>query len=419
MPDTAAPLLHTSAVNDYDIEAIRSDFPILSRRVHGKPLVYLDNANSAQKPQAVIDAVSRLYAEDYANVHRGLHTLSMATTDLFEAAREKVRAFINAGSDKEIIFTRGGTASINLVATSFGRSLGPGDEVIISHLEHHSNIVPWQMLRDERGVTLKVIPMHEDGSLDLDAYAELLTENTKLVAVTHMSNALGTIIPIKRMTAQAHAVGAKVLIDGCQSIMHMPIDVQDLDCDFFVFSGHKLYAPSGIGVLYGKQDLLEAMPPYQGGGDMIKTVTFEKTIYADLPAKHEAGTPPIAQAVGLGAAIDYLTGVGMDRVAAHEADVSAYAAERLQEVPGLTLVGTTPERMAVVSFTLDCAHPHDIGTLVDLDGVAVRAGHHCAQPVMQRLDLPATVRASFGLYTSRAEIDVLARALETVRKMFA
>ncbi len=419
MPDTAAPLLHTSAVNDYDIEAIRRDFPILSRRVHGKPLVYLDTANSAQKPQAVIDAVSRLYAEDYANVHRGLHSLSMATTDLFEAAREKVRAFVNAASDKEIVFTRGGTASINLVANSFGRSLGPGDEVIISHLEHHSNIVPWQMLRDDRGVTLKVIPMHEDGSLDLDAYADLLTENTELVAVTHMSNALGTIVPIKEMAAQAHAVGAKMLVDGCQSIMHMPIDVQDLDCDFFVFSGHKLYGPSGIGVLYGKRDLLDAMPPYQGGGDMIKTVTFEKTVYADLPAKHEAGTPPIAQAVGLGAAIDYLTGIGMDRVAAHEADVSAYAAERLQAVPGLTLVGTAPERMAVVSFTLDCAHPHDIGTLVDLDGVAVRAGHHCAQPVMQRLDLPATVRASFGMYTSRAEIDVLARALETVRKMFA
>lgn len=419
MPDTMTPLLHTSAVNDFDLQAIRADFPILSRRVHGKPLVYLDSANSAQKPRSVIEAVSQLYETDYANVHRGLHTLSMASTDQFEAARSKVRAFLNAASDKEIIFTRGGTAAINLVASSFGRSLGPGDEVIISHLEHHSNIVPWQMLRDAKGITLKVIPMLDDGSLDLTAYADLLSDTTKLVSVTHMSNALGTIIPVKAMAAQAHAVGAKVLLDGCQSIMHMPIDVQELDCDFFVFSGHKLYGPSGIGVLYGKQDLLEAMPPHEGGGDMIKTVTFEKTTYADLPAKFEAGTPPIAQAVGLGAAIDYLTGIGLDRIAAHEADVTAYAAERLAAVPGVQLIGTAPERLSVVSFTLDVAHPHDIGTLVDLEGVAVRAGHHCAQPVMQHFDLPATVRASLGLYNSRAEIDVLARALETVRKMFA
>ncbi len=415
----AATPLHASGVNDYDIAAIRADFPILSREVYGRPLVYLDSASSAQKPRQVIDTVSHLYETDYANVHRGLHYLSGVATDAYEAAREKVRALINARSDKEIVFTRNATEAINLVAASYGRSfLGEGDEVVISAMEHHANIVPWQLLRDDVGSVLKVAPIDDDGNFLFDEFETLLGPKTKLVAITHASNALGSITPIKRIVAAAHARDIPVLVDGSQGVVHRGVDVQDLDADFYVFTGHKLYGPSGIGVLYGKEDLLDRMPPYQGGGEMIRRVTYEKTEFAELPAKFEAGTPPIAQAIGLGAAIDYVTGLGLDRIAAHEADLLAYATDRLSQVPGLTIIGNAEDKCSIVSFVLDVAHAHDVGTIIDRAGVAARAGHHCAQPLMDRFCVTATTRASFGLYNTKAEIDMLVEALDGVRELF-
>lgn len=411
--------LHMSGINAYDVNAVRADFPILSRTVYGKPLVYLDNAASAQKPRSVIDAESRVYEEEYANVHRGLHYLSGAATDAFEATREAVKRFINAASIKEIIYTRGTTEAINLVAQSYGRAfLKEGDEIIVSVLEHHSNIVPWQLLAQEKGLVLKVAPIDDDGNFLLDEFEKLLSPRTKLVSITYMSNALGTIVPVKAVIDRAHAVGAKVLLDAAQAITHMPVDVQALGCDFLAFSGHKLYGPTGIGILYGREELLEAMPPWQGGGEMIRTVSFSGTTFAELPAKFEAGTPAIAQTIALKAAVDYVTALGLDTIAAHERDLLDYGVERLSHVPGLTIVGRARERASIISFAMDCAHPHDIGTVIDQAGVAVRAGHHCAQPLMERLQLPATARASFALYNTKAEIDVMAEALDKVVKLF-
>lgn len=411
--------LHMSGINAYDVNAVRADFPILSRTVYGKPLVYLDNAASAQKPRSVIDAESRVYEEEYANVHRGLHYLSGAATDAFEATREAVKRFINAASIKEIVYTRGTTEAINLVAQSYGRAfLKEGDEIIVTVLEHHSNIVPWQLLAQEKGLVLKVAPIDDDGNFLLDEFEKLLSPRTKLVSVTYMSNALGTIVPVKAVIDRAHAVGAKVLLDAAQAITHMPVDVQALGCDFLAFSGHKLYGPTGIGILYGREALLEAMPPWQGGGEMIRTVSFSGTTFAELPAKFEAGTPAIAQTIALKAAIDYVTALGLDTIAAHERELMEYGVERLSRVPGLTIVGRARERASIISFAMDCAHPHDIGTIIDQAGVAVRAGHHCAQPLMERLGLPATARASFALYNTKAEIDVMAEALGKVVKLF-
>ena len=404
----------------YDVERVRADFPILSTQVHGHPLCYLDNAASAQKPRAVLDVVRDAYETTYANVHRGVHYLSERATAEYEGARKKVQRFLNARHDSEIVFTRGATESINLVAASFGRAfLAPGDEIIISEVEHHSNIVPWQMLRDSHGVVLKVAPISDDGELNMARFEALFTARTKLVAISHMSNALGTIQPVRRIVDAARSHGARVLFDGCQAAIHLPVDVQDLDCDFYVFSGHKIYGPTGIGVLYGKADLLEAMPPYQGGGEMIKTVTLEESTWADPPARFEAGTPSIVQAIGLGAALDYVTGVGKEGIARHESDVLAYATQRLAAIEGLRLFGTAPAKASVLSFTLACAHPHDIATVLDRSGVALRAGHHCAQPLMRRLGVTATARASFAMYSTRAEVDALADALESVREIFA
>ena len=403
----------------FDVEAIRRDFPILTREIHGKPLVFLDSAASAQKPRQVIDAERYIYENEYANVHRGIHYLSQICTDRMEAAREKIRVFLNAGKTGEIIFTRNATESINLVAASWGRKfLKAGDEIILSEMEHHSNIIPWQFLRDELGVVLRIAPVTDDGEFRLDEFAKLLGERTKLVAITHMSNVLGTIVPVADVVRMSHDAGARVLLDGAQAVTHIPVDVQALDCDFYVFSGHKLYGPSGIGVLYGKEELLEAMPPYMGGGEMIRSVTFEKAEWAELPYKFEAGTPAIAQAVGLGAAVDYVTGLGLDAIGAHEADLLTYATQRLSAVEGLKIIGTAPGKASVLSFTMDCAHPHDIGTLVDRAGVAIRVGHHCAQPLMDRMCLAATARASFGLYNTRGEVDVLANSLEAVQEFF-
>jgi cysteine desulfurase/selenocysteine lyase len=403
----------------FDVEAVRRDFPILSRQVHGKPLVFLDSAASAQKPVQVMDAERHIYEHEYANVHRGIHYLSQICTDRMEAARETVRAFLNARKSAEIIFTRNATESINLVAATWGRKfLKAGDEVVISEMEHHSNIIPWQFLRDELGVVLRIAPVSDDGVFLVDEFAAMLNERTKLVSITHMSNVLGTIVPVADIVRIAHGAGARVLLDGAQAVSHIAVDVQALDCDFYVFSGHKIYGPSGIGVLYGKEDLLDAMPPYMGGGEMIRSVTFEKAEWAELPYKFEAGTPAIAQAVGLGAAIDYVTGLGLDAIAAHEADVLKYATQRLSAIDGLKIIGTAPGKASVLSFTMDCAHPHDIGTLVDRAGVAIRVGHHCAQPLMDRMCLAATARASFGVYNTRAEVDVLADTLEAVREFF-
>ena len=403
----------------YDVEAIRADFPILSELVRGKRLVYLDSAGSAQKPRQVIEAVQRVYGAEYANVHRGLHYMSEQTSARYEEAREKVRAFINAEHEHEVIFTKGTTESINLVASSYGNAnVGPGDEVIVTHAEHHSNIVPWQLLRDRTGCVLKVVPVDEDGSFKLSDFDTLITEKTKIVAFCHVCNVLGTVLPVKEIADIAHARGAVVVIDGAQGVVHMPLDVRALGVDFYVFSGHKLYGPSGIGVLYGKEALLEAMPPYEGGGGMINTVSFEKTTWADLPDKFEAGTPPIAQAIGLGAAIDYLAGIGMAAIAEHERGLLNYATQRLSAVEGLNFIGTAAGKASVVSFTMDCAHPHDISTIIDQNGVAVRAGHHCAQPLMDRFDLPSTARASLGLYNTHEDIDILADSLEKVREIF-
>lgn len=403
----------------FPVEKIRADFPILKEKIRNKPLVYLDNAASCQKPQQVIDSIVHCYSHEYANVHRGVHTLSIRATDRYEGAREKIQQFINAQSTKEIIFTRGATEAINLVAQTFGKAnIKAGDEILITAMEHHSNIVPWQMLCEETGAVLKVAPINLQGELIFDEFEKLISDKTKLVSVVHMSNALGTINPVKDIIAAAKARNIPVMLDGAQAIPHLAVDVQDLDCDFYVFSGHKLYAPSGIGVLYGKQALLAAMPPYQGGGDMIRKVTFEETEYNDLPYKFEAGTPNIADAIGLGAAIDYLNEIGMDNIAAYEAELLDYATEKALQIEGLRIIGIAAEKGAILSFVLDKIHPHDIGTMLDSLGIAVRAGHHCAMPVMDFFEVPATARASFAMYNTKEEIDVLVAGIEDLIKIF-
>ena len=403
----------------FPIERIRADFPILSELIRGKDLVYLDNAASCQKPEAVIECMNHVYRHDYANIHRGVHTLSVRSTDKYEAARNKVRAFINAASSKEIIFVRGATEAINLIAQTYGKAnIKSGDEILITAMEHHSNIVPWQMLCEQTGAVLKVAPMNVAGELIYPEFEKLLTEKTKLVAVVHMSNALGTINPVEDIVAAAHGKGIPVLLDGAQAIPHIAVDVQALDCDFYVFSGHKLYGPSGIGVLYGKQALLEAMPPYQGGGDMIRTVSFEKSTYAGLPHKFEAGTPAIAEVIGLGAAIDYLNAIGMANIAAYEAELLAYATGQAKQIDGLKLIGKAKEKGAILSFVLDKIHPHDIGTMLDSLGIAIRAGHHCAMPVMEFYGVPATARVSFAIYNTKEEIDVLVSGIKGLIEAF-
>ncbi|HEX7999335.1 MAG TPA: cysteine desulfurase [Pyrinomonadaceae bacterium] len=408
------------AVAEWDIERIREDFPVLRQTVNGKPLVYLDNAASSQVPQVVIDRGSTYLEQEHSNIHRGVHYLSQRATTAYEGAREKVKRFINARDAKECIFVRGATEGINLVMHGYGRKfVQEGDEVIISAMEHHANIVPWQMLCEEKGARLRVIPMNDAGELILDEYDALLNERTKIVAVTHISNALGTINPVKEIISRAHAYGVPVLIDGAQGIVHLPIDVQDLDCDFYVFSGHKMFAPTGSGIVYGKAELLEKMNPFQGGGDMIRTVTFERTTYAGLPNKFEAGTPAIASQIGLGAAIDYLTSIGREQSVAYEQQLLDYATERIGSIAGVRIIGTAREKASVLSFVIDNVHPHDIGTILDQEGIAVRAGHHCAQPVMQRFNLPATARASFAFYNTKEEIDTLARTIEKVIEIFS
>ena len=403
----------------YDVEAIRQDFPILHTQVRGKKLVYLDNAATTQKPRQVIDRIVRYYTHENANVHRGVHHLSEVATAAYEGVRTIVKKHINARSEKEIVFTRGTTDGINLIAYSWGRAnVAAGDEVIISAIEHHSDIVPWQMLCDFKGATLRIIPVNDEGELLLDEYEKLLSERTKLVAIGHASNALGTINPVKQIAAMAHGVGAIVVVDGAQGAPHLTIDVQDLDCDFYTFSSHKVYGPTGSGVLYGKEALLEAMPPYAGGGDMILSVTFEKTTYNALPYKFEAGTPDIAGVIGMGAALDYVNALGLENIAAHEHELLVYTAARLQEIDGLRLIGTAANKAAVISFVLEGVHPHDIGTILDQEGVAVRTGHHCAQPLMMRFNVPATGRASFGLYNTKEEADALVAGLHKVIEVF-
>ncbi len=404
----------------FDVANVRNEFPILSQTAHGRPLVYLDSAASAQKPRCVLDAMQSLYETSYANVHRGVHLLSQQATDAFEAARAKIARFINAESPDEIVFVRGATEAINLVAASYGRTaLAPGDEIILSHLEHHANIVPWQLLQEQRGVVLKVIPIDDRGVLRLETVPDLLSPRTKLVALTHVSNAIGTVNPLAEIIEVAHANGAVVLVDGCQAVQHMRVDVRALDADFYAFSGHKLYGPTGIGVLYGKKCLLEQMPPYQGGGEMILSVSFEKTTFKEPPHRFEAGTPAIVEAVGLGAAVDFVSALDIERVAAHEQELLAYASARAAEIPGIRTYGAAPDKAPILAFTLDGVHPHDIGTILDRAGVAVRAGHHCAQPLMQRFNVAATVRASFALYNTRAEVDALIDGLHLVRRLFA
>jgi cysteine desulfurase/selenocysteine lyase len=395
-------------IEPFDVQRLRKDFPILQTRINGKPLVYLDNAATSQKPQAVIDSLVNYYRHENANVHRGLHYLSERATKAYEEARRKVRAFLNAKEEKEIVFVRGATEAINLVAHSFGRHfLKTGDEVLITGMEHHANIVPWQMLRDEKGIVLRVVPIDDAGELLTGEFQRLLNERTKLVSLTHVSNALGTVNPVRNLVALAHRQGIPVLVDGAQAVPHMEVDVQSLDCDFYMFSGHKVYGPTGIGVLYGKASLLEEMPPFQGGGEMIRSVTFEKTLFADPPLRFEAGTPDIAGAVGLGAALDYLTGIGRDRVAAYERELLGCATEALEGIPGLRLIGTAREKSGILSFVLEGVHPHDLGTVLDQEGIAIRAGHHCAMPVMQRFGVPATARASLAFYNTFEEIDRL------------
>ncbi|HSE30328.1 MAG TPA: cysteine desulfurase [Pyrinomonadaceae bacterium] len=404
----------------WDVERVRADFPVLHQTVNGKPLIYLDNAASSQVPQVVIDRGSIYLEHEHSNIHRGVHYLSQRATTAYEGAREKVKRFINARESRECIFVRGATEGINLVMHGYGRKfIERDDEIIISAMEHHANIVPWQMLCEEKGALLRVIPMNDAGELLLDEYDGLLNERTKFVAITHVSNALGTINPVKEMIAQAHKYGVPVLIDGAQSAPHMPVDVQDLDCDFYTFSGHKMYAPTGSGIVYGKAELLEKMNPFQGGGDMIKSVTFEKTTYAELPNKMEAGTPAIASQIGLGAAIDYLNSIGREQAAKHEAELLRYATERISAIEGVRIIGTARKKASVLSFVIDGIHPHDIGTILDQEGIAVRAGHHCAQPVMQRFKVPATARASFAFYNTKEEIDVLAKTIERVIEIFS
>ena len=403
----------------YNVEDIRQDFPILQRDVYGRPLVYLDNAATTQKPRSVVEAISNEYYSTNANVHRGVHFLSQKATDLHEAARERVRQFINARSTAEVLFTRGTTESLNLVASSFGEAfLKEGDEVIVSVMEHHSDIVPWQLLRERKGIVIRVIPMDDSGRLDLEAYERLFSERTRLVCVAHVSNVLGTVNPVKQMAATAHAHGAYMLVDGAQSIPHFKVDVQDLDCDFLTFSGHKIYGPTGIGVLYGRESLLEKMPPYQGGGEMIARVTFEHTTYERLPYKFEAGTPDYVGTHALAAAIDYVEALGMDEIAAHERRLTQYAMERLGAIKDMQLYGTTPDKDAVVAFNVGNIHPLDLGTLLDRLGIAIRTGHHCAQPLMQRCGVEGMARASFALYNTMDEIDKLAEGIERVSKMF-
>ena len=405
---------------EYDVEKIRMDFPILSREVYGKPLVYLDNGASAQKPRQVINAMSDVFELYYSNVHRGVHWTSQHSTEAFEVGRKTVASFLNAKSDNEIVFTRGATESINLVAYSWGRTnLKAGDEVIISHMEHHANIVPWQILRQEIGIDLKVVPIDDDGNFMFEEFDKLLSPRTKLVSVTHVSNSLGSIVPVKAVIERAHAEGALVLLDGCQAIQHIAIDVQALDVDFYVFSGHKLYGPTGIGVLWGREDLLNSMPPYQTGGEMIASVTFEKTTFKDAPHRFEAGTPAIAEAVGLGTAVDYVQAVGLDNIAVYEHELLQYATERLSDVKGLQIIGRAINKTSIISFNLEDIHPHDLGTFLDRAGVAVRVGHHCAQPVMDRFGVAATARASFGMYNTRTEVDLLIGAIEETRKFFS
>lgn len=407
-------------MTNFPVEKIRADFPILAEKIRNKPLIYLDNAASCQKPNQVIDCLSDFYRHDYANVHRGVHTLSQRATDKYEQARDKVKDFINAASEKEIIFVRGATEAINLLANTYGKAhIKAGDEILITAMEHHSNIVPWQMLCQESGAVLKVAPMDLNGELIYSEFEALLNEKTKLVAVVHMSNALGTVNPVKKMIAAAHAKAIPVLLDGAQAVPHLKVDMQDLDCDFYVFSGHKIYAPSGIGVLYGKQALLEAMPPYQGGGDMIRSVTFEHSTYAGLPHKFEAGTPNIVDTVGLGAAIDYLNQFGMEAIADYEHELLVYATEKAMQIKGLNIIGQAAEKGGILSFTLDHIHPHDIGTMLDSQGIAIRAGHHCAMPVMDFFKVPATARASFAMYNTKEEIDVLMLAITELIKIFA
>ena len=402
----------------FDVERVRADFPILHERIHGRPLVYLDNAATSQKPDAVVQAMSDYYRHDNANIHRGVHLLSQRATEAYEQARNKVQSFLHAGEAREIVFVRGATEAINLVAQTYGRQhVGAGDEVLITAMEHHSNIVPWQILCQEKGATLRVAPINERGELDVEEFKRLLGSRTKIVSLAHVSNALGTINPVKWITRMSHAANVPVLVDGAQAVPHLPVDVQDLECDFYAFSGHKVYGPTGVGVLYGKAALLEAMPPYQGGGDMISSVTFEKTTYNKIPYKFEAGTPNIAGVVGLGAAIAYVDKLGMSEIGAHEHDLLTYATERITAIPGVRLVGTAREKAGVLSFVIDGIHPHDIGTILDQEGIAVRTGHHCAQPVMDRFGIPATVRASFGLYNTRREIDALIDSIEKVKEI--
>ena len=412
--------LRSRSASAFNVERIRADFPILELKVGGKPLVYLDNAASSQMPQQVIDRLVRYQTTQHANINRAVHYLSEAATSEYEEARRKLQRFISAREEREVIFTSGTTDAINLVMHGYGRKfIGAGDEIILTTLEHHSNIVPWQMLAEEKGAKIRVVPINDAGELLIGEYEKLFNERTKFVGVTHVSNALGTINPVKHMIAFAHANGVPVLVDGAQAAPHMQVDVQDLDCDFYAFSGHKLCGPTGIGILYGKAALLERMQPFKGGGDMILSVTFEKTTYNTIPHKFEAGTPPIAAAIGLGAAVDYLSAIGMEAIAAHERDLLNYATEQVNRIPGVRIIGTAGNKAAVLSFTVDGVHPHDVGTLLNQEGVAVRTGHHCAQPVMQRFCVPATSRASFAFYNSMAEVDALIAGIRTMQKVFA
>lgn len=407
-------------MSNWDVEKIRRDFPVLSQTVNGKPLVYLDNSASSQVPQIVIDRGSKYIEEEHSNIHRGVHYLSQKATTAYEASREKVKRFINAREAAECIFVRGTTEGVNLVAYSYGRKfIGEGDEILVSAMEHHSNIIPWQIAAEEKGTRVRVIPMNERGELIIDEYENLLNERTKMVAVAHVSNSLGTINPIKQMVATAHKFGVPVCVDAAQSVPHFPVDVQDLDCDFYVFSGHKMFAPTGSGILYGKREWLDQMPPYQTGGGMIRSVTFEKTTFAPIPEKFEAGTPAIAAGIGLGAAVDYINSIDFKAAAAYEYELLEYATERLSDIPGVRVIGTAANKASVLSFTIEGVHPHDIGTILDQEGIAVRAGHHCAQPVMQFFDVPATARASFAFYNTREEVDKLADAVQKVIEVFA
>jgi cysteine desulfurase / selenocysteine lyase len=413
------PTAPAEAAATFDVFRVRQDFPILQRRVRGKPLVYLDNAATAQKPQAVIESISRFYRHDNANVHRGVHYLSEQATEAYDESRAKLARLINARTAREVVFTRGTTDAINLVAQSYGRSfLKPGDEVLITGMEHHSNLVPWQLLCEQVGAQLRAAPITPSGEIDLHEFRALISDRTRLVAVAHVSNALGTVNPVKRLIGWAHERSIPVLLDGAQSVPHLPVDVQELDCDFFAFSGHKLFGPTGIGVLYGREDLLERMPPCQGGGGMIETVTLERSTWAPVPAKFEAGTPMIAQAVGLGAAVDYITQIGLSAVAAWERELLAYATERLDAIEGVRIIGTAADKASVLSFTMTGVHPHDIATVLDGEGIAIRAGHHCAQPVMQHFGIPATARASFAFYNTFEEADKLAEGVARVKRMF-